>query len=233
MTPIRMPFIGFTYFLTRPYLWLKPLVAALFTWFILCLAFFLVTFYAWPPATEAALPYTWGIFKAIGIASIVLLLLWALIFPLFLVLSFESMLKRILHDQGKQPHNEPFFRGLKNAARFLIKTLGRRLFWPLLTLVITFTFPPIAFFISQIGFGAIALLDGCELSLILRGHPPQQRWAMLKAKRFEILLAAVSAGILSTVLSLTLIAWIFLLPGLYVGALLWTESWSSDFNATT
>ena len=65
-----------------------------------------------------------------------------------------------------------------------------------------------------------AMLDGADLSLAMLGHDPGFRLNWIKRHHFNLLISGFVGGILSFILSVTLLGWFFLLPSLYVGAFL-------------
>lgn len=62
-TASNCSFLGVGYFMARPYLWLAPLFAALFSLFVLTMAFLFTAYASWPASTLTRFGYTRGIFK--------------------------------------------------------------------------------------------------------------------------------------------------------------------------
>ena len=220
--------VGFGYFVAKPYLWLGPLVAALFSFLILIGAFFLVTYFSWPSESLGWFSYTWGIFKSFGYASVVVLCLWVSVFPIILNVAFEQMCGRILHNEHKETKGEGMAQALASSLYVMIRTLGWRIFWPIITLISLFFFGPLTLFLAQVGMGHIAIIDGCDLSLSIQGVKGGPRMKLMKKRRVPMLMAGLIGGMLSLILTATVIGWLFWLPGIYAGATLWTMNWERD-----
>ena len=228
ITPSNCTIVGFGYFISRPYLWLAPLFATLISFFVLLAAFFGVAYLSWPESTLGWFSYAWGIFKSLGYASLALLALWVSVFPIILNYAFENMIGKILHDKRIPVKGEGSFQAAVSGIQVMFRTLGWRLFWPLLTLIAIFFFGPLSMFIAQIGMGHIAVIDACDLSLTIQGEPASKRVQALKKRVIPILLSGFVAGMLSMILTTTIIGWLFWLPGVYVGCTLWTLQWSQN-----
>ena len=220
--------VGFGYFVARPYLWLAPLLAACFSFFILLGAFLLTAYLSWPESSLGFFSYTWGIFKSLGYASLALLALWVSVFPVILNFAFENMIGKILHDKRVPIKGEGALQAVTSSIQVIFRTLGWRLFWPLITLVSLFFFGPLAMFLAQVGMGHIAIIDACDLSLTVQGAPVSQRIQALKSHLLPLLTAGFIAGMLSMILTTTVIGWLFWLPGVYAGCTLWTIHWSDS-----
>lgn len=76
--------------------------------------------------------------------------------------------------------------------------------------------------LSQVGMGHIAMIDAADLSLTLQGRSAKQRVYALESKLMPLLTAGFIAGVLSMILTTTMIGWLFRLPGIYAGCTLWT-----------
>jgi len=219
-------FVGFAYFVTRPYLWLGPLIAALLSFLVLLAAFFITAYVSWPHFDSGWIEYTWGMFKSFGYAALTIIILWVSIFPIVLNFAFENMIGKILHDQRVQIKGEGTMQATISSIQVIIRTLGWRLFWPLATLFSLFIFGPLALFLAQVGMGHIAIIDATDLSLAIQGLPGKKRIKEIKSRTLPILTAGFIAGMLSMILTTTIIGWLFWLPGVYAGCALWTLKWS-------
>lgn len=228
ITPANCTVHGFAYFLSRPYLWIAPLFAALISFLILISTFFLSAYFSWPSDTLGFFSYTWGIFKALGYASLTLIALWVSIFPVILNYAFENMIGKILHDKRVPVKGEGTFQAITSSINVIFRTLGWRIFWPLATLISLFFFGPLAMFLAQVGMGHIAVIDACDLSLTLQGIPAPKRIHSIKSRLLPILTAGFVAGMLSMILTTTIIGWLFWLPGVYAGCTLWTLTWNNQ-----
>lgn len=218
-------FVGFGYFIARPHLWLAPLLAALISFFILTAAFFITAYISWPPMESGWFEYTWGIFKSLGYAAFVIIALWVSLFPLILNFAFENMIGKMFQDLRVPIKGEGMMRATLSSIQVIFRTLGWRLFWPLFTLISLFIFGPLALFLAQVGMGHIAIIDAADLSLAIQGVPGKKRIEEIKKRTLQILTAGCIAGILSMILTTTIIGWLFWLPGVYAGCTLWTLQW--------
>jgi len=226
ITATNCSLVGFGYFIARPHLWIAPLFAALLSFFVLVAAFFLTAYLSWPSDTLGFFSYTWGIFKSLGYASLVIIALWVSVFPIILNFAFENMVGKILHDKRIPIQGEGMMQAAASSIQVMFRTLGWRIFWPLATFISLFFFGPLAMVLAQIGMGHIAIIDACDLSLTIQGTPAKQRIAALKSRLLPILTAGFIAGMLSMLLTPTIIGWLFWLPGVYAGCTLWTLTWS-------
>ncbi|MDZ7814694.1 MAG: hypothetical protein U5N86_01415 [Planctomycetota bacterium] len=95
-------------------------------------------------------------------------------------------------------------------------------------IVSSFVFGPLGFVVSQMGLGHIAALDAADLALAMRQVPGSQRAEVMKNRSKDIALAGLGGAIVSSVLSFTLVGWIFFIPSMFTGGALWIGSWSED-----
>jgi len=225
VTASNCTIVGFGYFISRPYLWLAPLLAALISFFVLLAAFFLTAYISWPEGSAGWFSYTWGVFKSLVYASLTLVALWVSVFPVILNFAFENMIGKILHDERAPILGQGALQAVTSSIQVMFRTLGWRLLWPAATLIALFFFGPLAMFLAQVGMGHIAVIDACDLSLTVQGEPVSHRIQALKSRTLPILTAGFIAGMLSMILTTTIIGWIFWLPGLYAGCTLWTLRW--------
>lgn len=225
VTASNCTIVGLGYFIARPYLWLAPLLAALISFFVLLAAFLITAYISWPESSLGFFSYTWGIFKSLGYASLALVALWVSVFPIILNYAFENMIGKILHDKRVPIKGEGALQAVTSSIQVMFRTMGWRVFWPVATLISLFIFGPLALFLAQVGMGHIAVIDACDLSLTIQGEPVSQRIRALKSRLSPILIAGFIAGMLSMILTTTVIGWIFWLPGVYAGCTLWTLRW--------
>lgn len=225
VTASNCTIVGLGYFIARPYLWLAPLLAALISFFVLLAAFLITAYISWPESSLGFFSYTWGIFKSLGYASLALVALWVSVFPIILNYAFENMIGKILHDKRVPIKGEGALQAVTSSIQVMFRTMGWRIFWPVATLISLFIFGPLALLLAQVGMGHIAVIDACDLSLTIQGEPVSQRIRALKSRLSPILIAGFIAGMLSMILTTTVIGWIFWLPGVYAGCTLWTLRW--------
>ncbi|NGX51396.1 MAG: hypothetical protein K1060chlam2_01262 [Chlamydiae bacterium] len=225
ITATNCTIIGFGYFVTRPYLWLGPLLAALVSFLVLLSVFFITAYLSWPIGGDGWYDYTWGMFRSLGYASFAIIALWVSLFPVILNFAFENMIGRVLHDQQVPIKAEGMMRAIISSVQVIVRTLGWRLFWPLATLLSLFILGPLALFVAQIGMGHIAIIDATDLSMAIQGIPGKRRIKEIRKRFPQILTAGIIAGMVSTLLTTTIIGWLFWLPSVYVGCTLWTLNW--------
>jgi len=228
ITATNSTIVGFGYFVSRPYLWLAPLMTALLCFFVLLSTFFLTAYIAWPQVGNGWFDYTWGIFKSLGYASFAILALWVSVFPIILNFAFENMIGKILQEHHVPIKGEGMMRATVSSVQVIVRTLGWRLFWPIVTLFSLFIFGPLALFLAQIGMGHIAIIDATDLSMAIQGIPGKKRIQEIRNRFPQLLTAGIIAGMLSMILTTTIIGWLFWLPGVYAGCTLWTLNWFKE-----
>lgn len=217
--------VGLGYFLARPHLWVTPLFTALIALIILIGVFIFIAYFSWPDANVSWFAYSWGILRSFGYASISIIALWVSVFPILLNVAFEKMSVRILHEQKKEIKVERLGQATISSIQVIFRTLGWRLFWPCAAIISLFFFGPFTVLIAQIGMGHIAIIDGCDLSMSVQGFSGHERIKLIKKHQGSILLGGFIAGLLSFILAATVIGWIFWLPGVYTGTVLWSIHW--------
>lgn len=219
------PFIGFRFFLSKPKLWLIPLIGMCVTWLILFSIVFFVTYKAWPEQQPSQIKYTWKIVQAIGFGVMIGLSTWLVLFPFLLNLAFEHLIKQVYLAKGDTLSPLPFFQTVFSGGYVVVKTLHWRIAWIVLGCVMIVVCAPITLLIFQLGMTHSALLDGCDLSLSVKGMHASARLALLRKHKLGILLGGIIAGVVSTFLMPTVLVWFFWIPGIYVGAALWACEW--------
>lgn len=220
------PFIGFSFFLSKPKLWLIPLISTLAAWFLLFCLFIFTAYHLWPTNTTSDLKYTLKIFQSLGIASIIALMAWVFLIPFFLNICFEGLLKKVYLAKGDILMPLSFLKTLSSGTYIFIKTIGWRLFWVVLGLIMILIFGPATLLVVQLGMAHIALIDGCDLSLSLKGVEGKQKLVLIKKNRLGILFGGCIAGLVSFFLMPTILIWLFWIPSIYIGAALWVREWT-------
>lgn len=219
------PFIGFGFFLGKPRLWLVPLLSTLAAWFLLFCLFIFVAYHLWPMNTQSDLRYTLKVFQSLGVAAIVALMAWVFLIPFFLNICFEGLLKKVYLAEGDVLEPLSFFKTFSSGAYIFIKTLGWRIFWVFFGALMIVAFGPATLLIVQLGVAHIALIDGCDLSLSLKGIEAKQKLVLIRKNRLGILSGGCIAGLVSFFLMPTILIWLFWIPSIYVGAGLWVREW--------
>jgi hypothetical protein len=192
--------------------------------------FFFIIFIRWPEANLTWLPYLWTIVKSVGYGFAAVLAIWVIALPLGLTWCFEGMQRKIYQEQGVQVREEKLLHSVKSGLHVLIRTIGWRIFWPVMTLICTLTLGPVGVFVGHVGLGHVSAIDATDLSLSLLGYRGSQRLELIKSNRGFLLLSGVIAGALGFVLGLTIIAWLFWLPGIFAGAPLWVKTRLADWR---
>lgn len=219
------PFIGFRFFLGKPKLWLIPLLGTLCAGFLLAFSLLIVTYNAWPIRQSSEALYFFKIFQALGLGATTALALWVLVLPFFLNLCFEKLIKRVYLAKGEILPSVSFFKTACSGSYILVKTLHWRLFWIVLGMLMMFACAPLTFLILQIGIAHTAMLDGCDLSLGLKGMNAKKKLELIRKHRIGIVAGGITGGIVSCFLMPTVLVWLFWMPGMYVGAALWVHEW--------
>jgi hypothetical protein len=137
------------------------------------------------------------------------------------------MTRKILKEEGAEVVEESLIHSLRSGLTVLFRTLGWRIFWPIFALICTFTLGPIGVLVGHIGLGHIASIDATDLSLSLLGYKGSERIEQIRQRRTAIFLSGVVAGALGFLLGLTVVAWLFWMPGVFAGAPLWVKTWAS------
>lgn len=218
------PVHGLAYFLSHPRLWKGPLLTVMLALLVMASIFFLLIFYNWPESNLPWTLYLWTIVKSVGYGFAAILAVWVVALPLGLSWCFEGMIRKIYQEQEVQVVEESLLHSIKSGLHVLWKTLGWRIFWPLFTLLCTFMLGPIGVIVGHVGLGHITAMDATDLSLSLIGYKSSQRLELLKKNRSTVFFSGVAGGLTGFLLGLTVIAWLFWLPGVFAGAPLWLKN---------
>ncbi|MCH9613728.1 MAG: hypothetical protein SP1CHLAM54_07370 [Chlamydiia bacterium] len=217
MQGYRAPLDGFKAFVTRPFLWFGPLLWSLLTVFLLAALFFVVMVKTWPTTSSNA-HHILGVLKAFGYGMFAVLLAWIVVFPFVLAIAFEGMLGKFFLEKRISVQSEGVMRSIQSAIFITWKTLLIRLSWGGVTILSIWFMPPLGIFITNMAIAHIALLDGSDLALSMVGRDRHFRLDWIKRHSFRLFMGAFVGGILSLLLSITMIGWLFFLPGMYLGA---------------
>lgn len=219
------PIRGVAFFVSSPRLWWRPLFTVMAAFLLMAALFGYVFYRSWPSAELSWYLYTWTAVKAFGYATASALAVWVFILPLGLSFGFEGMIRQIFAQKNSPIAEEKLFKSIHSTGYVLIHTLGWRIFWPLMTLIGTLTLGPVGFIIGQIGLGHITAIDGFDLALSLKGYSGGKRLDAMSKYRAKLLQIGFLGGMLSALLGLTVIGWIFWLPGMFSGMALWISFW--------
>ena len=225
---LSLSFEGLTYFFFHPKLWFLPLLTVLGVMILAVLTVVLTVSFTWPEWGIGFWKYMGGVFLSLGVSVASLLFFWAVGLPIVLGFAFDGLVKSIYKRKGVQIREEGVFASMYSVAQALLRTLGWRIFWPVAGLVSSLVFGPLGFVVSQLGLGHIAALDATDLALAMRKVPGSMRARAMKDRSKDIALAGLGGALVSSVLSFTLIGWIFFIPAMFTGGALWLGSWNED-----
>jgi len=200
-------------------------MGTLFAWFFLFCVFFIVTYKAWPLKQVSHTLYMFKSLQALGFGALVALILWMFIFPFVLNLCFERLIQHVYMAKGVTLPSVSFFKTACSGGYILLKTLHWRCFWIVVAAVMIFVCAPVSLLVLQMGIAHTALLDGCDLSLGVKGMGAGQKLMLIRKHRMGIAAGGVIAGLVSCLLMPTILVWLFWIPGIYVGAALWVHEW--------
>lgn len=219
------PFQGLGYFVTHPRLWWLPLFATFFLTVILMSIFAFVMILAWPKVDASFWIKLWEILKAFGYSTAALLIGFVVLMPFLVTLVLDKMVRKILVIENKQVMEVSFFKSFYSGAVIFLKTFFWRIFWPVVGILGAIFLGPIGAFISQLGMGHLAVIDGVDLTLALKGLNTSDRLHHYRQKRGPIFVMGFFAAVLSMCLSITVIGWLLWIPAVFVGATLWVCEW--------
>lgn len=223
VTVYNSTFVGLTYFLTRPKLWLLPLMGMLIVWVVIASIFLFTSYYSWPQIEGSHLKYSLKILQSLAIASVCSLLGWIVLTPVILTLCFEHLLKKVYLLHGDAIESISLLKSVSSSCSVFIKTIGMRLIWVVIGFVLVFILTPLSPLVLQIAISHFALIDGCDLSLALRGKNISERVSFLKKNKFRLFFSACILGCVGVFLMPTMLIWMFWIPSIYIGMCLWVR----------
>ncbi|GAB4154823.1 MAG: hypothetical protein Kow00107_04760 [Planctomycetota bacterium] len=222
--PFGMAFKGTDFFVSNPKLWIQPLL-----WTALLIALtaaltFLSTSWMWPEWDGKIWSYVLDLLKALGVGIGVLLVCWTLVLPMAFALVYEGLVRSVFRMLGSRVIEEKLHKAVLSRLIFIIKTIGWRLLWPVAGLLGSLFFGPLGVFVSNFGFGHIAAMDSLDLALSLKGIPGNERAKYISRQSGDVFNVGMGCGLLSFVLSITIVGWILYYPSVYTGAAIWAAS---------
>lgn len=218
-----IPIRGILYFLSSPYLWWQALAWTMISLMLLGATFFTLLLSFWPSTSLSTTLYITQSSESIGYALLITLFLYICIFPIPNGIFYEKMLKKVLQDFNGTHVQEGMLVSLTSTVRVIYKTAFERIFWLFIPLLFLLFFPPIFPFLSFVGAGYITLIDAIDLSLAIQGVNAQSRIAFIKQSRIHLFLGGLITGIALFLFVFTLLGYIFLIPSIYVGSLLFVR----------
>lgn len=220
---LAIPFQGAKYFLTNPSLWWRPLAWTVLSLFAMGILFFSLLLWLWPTGDVSSVHYLVGGSEAMGYSLLAVVLFWLFVLPIPTAMIYEWILRKVLSDMGEQSEGERFLKGLTSSLKMIKGTFWQRIFWTLFPLLFLFVLPPLFTFFSFVGMGYITLLDATDVSLALQGIEGRDRLRFIRSSRLSLLGGGVVTGILMLLFLFTLVGFVFLIPSLYIGTLLWVR----------
>ncbi|MCH9633061.1 MAG: hypothetical protein S4CHLAM6_14120 [Chlamydiae bacterium] len=219
------PFRGLSYFVAHPKMWWLPILTTFILTIILLAVFLFVMVITWPSLDMTFWIKLWHILKSFGYSTTALLVAFIVLMPIVLTLALDKMVRKILLNEEGRTFEVGFFRSIYSGTIIFFKTLFWRIFWPIVGLIGVIFLGPIGAFISQLGIGHLAIIDGVDLTLALKGLSTDQRISLYKKKRGEIFCMGFFAAILSMGLSITVVGWLIWIPSVFTGTALWVKDW--------
>lgn len=221
------PIRGISYFLAHPGLWLRPLLGTTVAYSI-TLSLLVVTSWLLWPAEQAESGFflaLWGYLQALAGGAIVALVSWLILLPLIMSFAYEKMVTHILKKHEVELDSETMLGSVISSAHMLVRTMHWRLLWPGLSILCFFAFPPAGALVSQLGLAHIACIDGCDLTLALRGVPGKQRPAIIKEHRWQLAVGIGMAALIGIALGVTIVGWVLFMPMMFTGTALIVAQW--------
>ena len=217
LSPVR----GFVFFVLHPRLWFKPLLITFFASLLVGLVFGYSIWGYWPEELGSTWHYLLGVLKAIGLASLISVVMWAFFISILLSYAFDSMMRKALKSEGLLTHEVSFLVSFKIALQVMMRTLGWRIFWPFFTFIAIFFMPFASALIAQIGVGHMAVIDGAGMTMSFLGYDTLKQISVYRMYRASFLSMGVAAGLGSLFLLPTFFIWLFWIPGIYIGVAFW------------
>ena len=223
--PLFWPFRGLGYFLSHPSLWRLTLFSLFIFSALLVGLFILGIFIFWP---ESAVDFGHKILlilKAFGLAAAGVLIGFIVLMPFVITLVLDKLVRKVLLLENESNANVTFLNSFYSSTVVFFKTFFWRLFWPVVGVLSALFLGPVGVFISQLGIGHLAAIDGVDLVLALKGNSTKVRIEYYKMKRADIFCFGFFAAILSLILSVTIIGWLLWIPAVFCGVTLWVKDW--------
>jgi hypothetical protein len=176
----------------------------------------------WYPVDNAEEPlgrltYIWQAFRSIGLGLAAGFIAWMIAMPLAMALAYEQLQQKILRKQGVATRGESLVKGAASSARSLFSGIPGQIIWLLLTLLLTWTIPPLGVIAGAWSISHAMCRESYVSYLTLVGVPYKQRKQLLRDNRQMILWEGLSAACLKALLLISVVGWIFWLPAIFCG----------------
>lgn len=222
---LTYPFRGSGYFLSHPSLWWLQLFAMFILLILLLGVFGAILYFTWPITGLGFWHKTWGVLKSLGLGSAGTLVGFVVLMPVLLTLALDKMVRKMYLKMDGKAVDVSFFKSVYSSTVIFFRTLFWRIFWPVVGILSALFLGPLGIFIAQLGIGHLAVIDGVDLALALKGHDTAYRLQCYRERRGEIFAMGFSAALLSLLLSVTILGWLIWVPGVIAGCALWVDEW--------
>ena len=212
------PVRGLAWFAVRPWLWLRPLLAHGLALAVLVAVATSVTWWAWP-GDHGWWSWLWRAGAALSLGLSAALAVWALLVPLLLAVVLDSLAGAVFASRGVTVPAIPLAQAVAGSLTVLGRTLPLRLRWLAVSLM-ALLLGPFGPLLAAYALARVAVVDASDIALAVRGVPAADRLRQFAAERGRLRRAAFVAGGLQLGLGLTILGWLFWMPGLVCGAAL-------------
>ena len=219
--PWRAPYAGLAYFFSNPSLWGWAFLGTAISGTLAVYLFVKTIAWTYPANDSGWVSYFWHVLQSFGWGLLSLVLMIAIVFPLVFNACFAKGFCKIMKREGTFHIEESMITAIVSSFWVFFRTLKWRILWPLLLIATIFFLPPLIFPISLLAANHLTVIEGADLVLTLFGNTASQRVDWLKARSADCFAFAVSGAILSFLLGLTGVGWIFWIPAMYCGVFLW------------
>jgi len=193
------PFKGLSYFLFTPKLWGWALLGTLLSALLTFVACFYVIQATYPT------PFSfWPMIRSLGWALFSLVLMVAIVFPLI----FNACFAKGLSSGGKAHIMESF----RSSFFVFFRTMKWRILWPVILLITILFIPLMIFPISLLAANHLAVIESVDLALTISGVKGKKRVEWICDHGTDCFAIALSGSLLTFLLSLVLIGWLFWIP---------------------
>ncbi|OGN65271.1 MAG: hypothetical protein A3E80_00125 [Chlamydiae bacterium RIFCSPHIGHO2_12_FULL_49_9] len=213
------PFLGLAYFLGSPCLWGWALLGTIAAMAMAGFAISKTLSLTFPHD-----PYSVEALRSLGWALLVLVLMIAVVFPLIFNACFAKAFSRILKEEGDVAYEVGFWESSISSFWVFFRTMKWRILWPLILIVTILFLPPLIFPISLLAANHLAVIESADLALTLFSVSGDGRVDWIRKKGTRCFAAALSGSLLTFLLSLVIVGWLFWFPAIYCGVFLWVRS---------
>lgn len=215
---VRWPLAGLLWFLSRPWLWLRPLAVHGIALSVLLAVGIATAWWAWP------VEGVWWSFLlracgAVTLGLVAAIATWAVLVPLLLALVLDSLAEAVFKARGMPAVSVPVVHSVAAGVGVLMRTLPLRLRWLGVALG-ALLLGPLGPLVAAYALARVAVVDATDIALGVRGWPVGERMGVYRAERGSLRGAALVAGALQLGLAFTFVGWLFWMPGLVCGAAL-------------